>query len=104
MIETNAAARESTVTMSNTVSTVMTLFVKCLSQLEFHSHFDDDVHSLTQTVRRGPAPLAHCSHRAVVQPARQPVQQFHVADAAVTAYHDLQDHFAFYTAAPRIFC
>ena len=62
----------------------------------------DDVHRRALHAARCKTPLAHGLDGAVAQPAAQSAQHLHVADRAVAPHHNLELHFAFDVAAPRL--
>src|SRR5207302_2462892 len=72
-------------------------------QFEFDSDFDDDINGLAKPVGGREPPLLDGGYRAIVQSARQPVDQTHVAHAAIATHDNLEHHFTFDAAAARIF-
>src|SRR5688572_2927702 len=71
-------------------------------QRELHRHFDDDVDRLATPARRRELPLAHGSHRPLIETGAQALQDGDVADAAIAAHDDLEDHVTGNPAPSRI--
>src|SRR5204863_1836412 len=73
-----------------------------LPQLEFDLDLDHDVDDLTQSCRGCESPLAHGRNRPLVQPMRESVQQFDVADRTVAAHDNLENHCTLDVGSPRL--
>lgn len=63
-----------------------------LPQFEGDRDFNHDIDGNAVPSRRREAPLLHCVNGVPVQPAAEPLKDFHVADAAIGAHDDLENH------------